>query len=75
MMDNLNKQQLIDEFETMKLIEQDAHDFYVKASQDQNFKDDKIRNCFTRIAQDEHHHVELVDQIINILRNCLCTVD
>jgi hypothetical protein len=29
-----NKQQLISEFETKKLIEQDAHDFYIKASQE-----------------------------------------
>ena len=75
MMDNLNKQQLIDEFETMKLIEQDAQDFYVKASKGPGVKDEKIRNCFTKIAEDERHHIELVDQIINILRNCLCLVE
>ncbi len=74
-MDNLNKQQLIDEFETMKLIEQDAHDFYLKASQNPSVKDDMIRNCFSKIAEDERHHIELVDRIISTLRNCLCPVD
>ena len=71
MMDNLNKQQLIDEFGTMKLIEQDAHDFYIKASQDPNVKDEMIRNCFSKIAEDELYHIELVDRIINTVRNCL----
>ena len=67
-MENLNKQQLIDEFETMKLIEQDAHDFYIKASQDPSVADDTIRNCFTKIAEDERHHIELVDRIINTVK-------
>ena len=70
-MENLNTQQLIDEFEAMKLIEQDAHDFYIKASQDPSVADDKIRNCFTKIAEDEQHHIELVDRIINTVKNCL----
>ena len=74
-MDNLNKQKLLNEFETMKLIEQDAHDFYVKASQDPSVKDEKIRKCFSRIAEDEQYHIELVDRIINILTNCLCPVN
>ena len=69
-MDNLNMQQVISEFETMKLIEQDACDFYIKASQDPNVQDEKIRNCFRSIAKDEQHHIELVDQIINTLKNC-----
>ena len=75
MMDNLNKQQLISEFETMKLIEQDAHDFYVKASHDPSVKDEDIRNVFTKIAEDEQYHIELADRIINILKNCLCPAD
>jgi len=70
-MDNAAKQKLISEFGTMKLIEQDAHDFYLKASQDPSLEDKKVRNCFGRIAQDEQHHVELVDRITNILKNCL----
>jgi rubrerythrin len=71
MMNNLNKQQLLSEFETMKLIEQDAHDFYVKVSQDSNVNNEKIRNCFSKIARDEQHHIELVGRIINTLKNCL----
>lgn len=70
-MDDFNKQKLVSEFGMMKMIEQDAHDFYVKASQDRNVKDQKIRNCFERIAEDERHHIELVERIINIIKNCL----
>jgi len=69
-MENLNKQKLVSEFETMKMIEQDAHDFYVQVSQDRNVKDEKIKNCFNRIAEDELYHIELVERIINIVRNC-----
>ncbi len=73
-MDDFNKQKLVNEFGMMKMIEQDAHDFYVKVSQDPNVKDQKIRNCFGRIAEDERHHIELVDRIINIVRSCTCPV-
>jgi rubrerythrin len=73
-MDDFNKQKLVSEFGMMKMIEQDAHDFYVKASQDRNVKDQKIRKCFDRIAEDELHHIELVDRIINIIRNCTSPV-
>lgn len=69
-MENQNKQRLVSEFETMKMIEQDAHDFYVKVSQDRNVKDQKLKNCFERIAEDERRHIELVERIINIVRNC-----
>ena len=69
-MENLNKQKLVSEFETMKMIEQDAHDFYVQVSQDRNVKDEKIKTCFRKIAEDELHHIELVERIINIVRNC-----
>ena len=73
-MDDFNKQKLVSEFGMMKMIEQDAHDFYVKASQDRNVKDEEIRKCFGGIAEDERHHIELVERIINIVRNCTSPV-
>lgn len=69
-MDDFNKQKLVSEFGMMKMIEQDAHDFYVKVSQDRNVKDQKIKKCFERIAEDERRHIELVERIINIIKNC-----
>jgi rubrerythrin len=71
MMDNSNKQKLVNEFGTMKLLEQDAYEFYLKASQDESVKDEEVRNCFRIIAEDEQHHIEVIDRIRNILNNCL----
>ena len=70
-MNNQNKENILGEFNTMKILEQDAHDFYLRASQDPDIKDDKVKNHFSRIAKDEQYHIELVEQIINIVTNCL----
>ena len=70
-MDSAIKQNLLNEFETMKLIEQDAREFYLKASTDPSVTDLKVRNCLGKIAEDEGHHVELVERIMTILKNCL----
>ncbi len=70
-MDNTTKQGLLNEFETMKLIEQDARDFYLKASRDPSVTDQKVCNCLGKIAEDEGHHIELVDRIMTIVKNCL----
>jgi len=70
-MDNITKQKVLSEFETMKLLEQNAHEFYSQALENPSLTDQNIRNCFQRIAEDESHHVELVDRIINIITNCL----
>jgi rubrerythrin len=67
----MTKQKTLSEFETMKLIEQNAHEFYLKASENPSLTDQSVRNCFSKIAEDEKHHVVLVDRIINILTNCL----
>ena len=70
-MDNITKQKVLSEFETMKLLEQNAHEFYTKALENPGLTDQNTRNCFQKIAKDEEHHVELVDRIINITTNCL----
>ena len=70
-MDSATKQNLLNEFETMKLIEQDAREFYLKTSSDPSVIDQKVRNCLGKIAEDEGHHIELVDRIMNIIKNGL----
>jgi rubrerythrin len=70
-MDSAIKHKIIGEFETMRLIEQDAHELYLKASMDPGVTDPKVRTCFQRIATDEQRHVDLVERIMNIVRNCL----
>jgi len=70
-MNDAIKQKLLNEFDTMRLIEEDAHEFYLRASTDPNVTDQGVRKCFGAIAEDEWNHVELVERIMNILRNCL----
>lgn len=70
-MDNATKRKLLGEFNTMKLIEQDAQEFYAKASVDPSITDLNIRNCFCKIAEEEKYHMELVDRIMNIINNCM----
>ena len=55
----------------MKLIEQDAREFYLKASNDPDVTDPKLRDSLVKIAEDEAHHVELVERIMTIVKNCL----
>jgi rubrerythrin len=71
MTDNAVKQQILSEFETMKLFEQDACNFYRKAATDPLVTDNQTRDHLRQIAEDEKHHVELVNRIINIIKNCL----
>lgn len=70
-MNSPTKQQLINEFEIMKSIEQQAHDFYIKAADDPIASDPAISGKLRQIAQDEQKHIQIVDQIINIVTNCL----
>jgi rubrerythrin len=70
-MDNITKEKVLGEFKTMKLLEQNAQEFYSKALENPSLTDTNTRNCFQKIAEDESHHVELVDRIINIITNCL----
>lgn len=70
-MNSPTKKQLIHEFETMKSIEQQAHDFYLKAAEDPIAADPRISDRLRQIAEDEQHHLELVGRIINIIGNCL----
>ena len=71
MTDNAVKQKILSEFESMKLIEQDAHRFYCDAAEDTIVTDRSMRNHLQQIAEDENHHTELVDRLINIIQNCL----
>lgn len=70
-MNNATKRKLLGEFNTMKFIEQDAHEFYIKASTDPNVTELGINNSFHKIAEEEKYHMELVGRIINIINNCM----
>lgn len=70
-MDKAAKRKLLSEFSTMKLIEQDAHEFYINASQNPGVSDPEMHNCFRKIAEEEKYHMGLVERIMNILNNCV----
>ena len=70
-MNDAIKHKLLGEFETMRLIEKDAHEFYLKASTDPSVTQPTVRKSFSKIAEDERRHVELVGRIMNIIRNCV----
>ena len=38
---------------------------------DPSLTDQKARDCLGKIAEDEAHHVELVERIMTIVKNCL----
>ena len=70
-MDTAIKRKLLGEFNTMKLIEQDAHEFYVRASQNPDVSDPEICRCFRKIAEEEKYHMGLVERVMNIINNCI----
>ena len=66
-----DKQALINDFDTMRSFEADARDFYRRAAQDPLVTDPSMRQHLEEIAEDEQRHVEVVDRIMHIIRNCI----
>jgi rubrerythrin len=68
---NQNKEKIISEFEMMKDFELTAKNLYIKITKSPDVKDRKIKDVFTKIAEDEQRHADLVQKIINIATNAL----
>lgn len=66
---NPDKAKVIKEFETMKSFELSARDLYVQIAGDPRVGARKIRDAFTRLADDERRHADLVQEIIDLLRD------
>ena len=62
-----DKDKIIGEFETMKSFEASARDLYIRISSDPRVEDERIKDTFKIIAEDEQNHVELVQKIIDIV--------
>ena len=62
-----DKNKIIGEFETMKSFEASARDLYIRISSDPRVEDERIKNTFKMIAEDEQQHVELVQKVIDIV--------
>jgi rubrerythrin len=68
---NQSKKRILSEFEMMREFEVSARDLYIKITKSPDVKDPKIKDIFTKIADDEQRHSELVQKIINITNNAL----
>jgi uncharacterized metal-binding protein len=68
---NRNKEKIISEFEMMKDFELTVKDLYIRITNSPDVKDQNIKDIFAKIAEDEQHHSELVQKIINIATNAL----
>lgn len=68
---NRNKEKIISEFEMMKDFELTVKALYIKIVSSPDVKDRKIKDIFTKIADDEQRHADIVQKIINIATNVL----
>lgn len=66
-----SKKDLIDEFEMMKSVEESSRDLYRRICEDSRVQQPELKKIFSRIADDEQRHIELVGKIINIIQNTL----
>jgi hypothetical protein len=68
---NQNKKKIISEFEMMRDFELTARDLYIKIYSSPDVKEQKVKDIFTKIAEDEQRHADIVQKIINIATNAL----
>jgi rubrerythrin len=68
---NANKAKIISELATMKSYELSARDLYRQIAADPQVVEPEIRDAFTRLAEDEHRHAELVQEIIDLVEKAL----
>ncbi len=65
------KQKLVDDFEIMKGIEESARRTYLKVAADEHVIDEQAKNVFLKIAGDEERHIQLVQQVLDIIKKQL----
>lgn len=63
---NISKEKLIDAFEELYLIEKKAHDLYSKILAEEIPENE--RHTIQAIHDDEEHHMKIVKEIINIIK-------
>lgn len=65
------KDQILSEFDTMRLIEGSARDFYREIVVDPRVDSPEVKSMFAHIADEEQRHIEIVDRIIHLVRTSL----
>jgi len=68
---NRNKEKIISEFEMMKDFELTVKDLYIRITKSPDVKEQRIKDIFAKIAEDEQRHADIVQKIINIATNAL----
>lgn len=68
---NQNKEKIISEFEMMRDFELTARDVYIRITKSPDVKEQRIKDIFAKIAEDEQRHADIVQKIINIASNAL----
>ena len=68
---NRDKGKIIGEFGTMKSFELSAHELYTGIAHDDRVGEQKVKDAFTKLAEDERRHADIVQEIINIVSNAL----
>jgi hypothetical protein len=68
---NQNKEKIISEFEMMRDFELTARDVYIRITKSPDVKEQRIKDIFAKIAEDEQRHADIVQKIINIAANAL----
>jgi rubrerythrin len=66
-----DKAKIVSEFATMKSFELSARDLYREIAGDLRVAETRIRDAFRRLAEDEHRHAELVQEIIDLIGKTL----
>ena len=68
---NQDKGKIVGELATMKSFELSARDLYREIAGDSRVAERKIRDAFMALAEDEHRHAELVQEIIDLVNEAL----
>jgi rubrerythrin len=68
---NQSKLEIISEMKMMKDFELTARDLYVKVANSPDVQQRQIRDTFANMAREEQEHADIVQKIINIIKNTL----
>ncbi len=68
---NQNKEKIISEFEMMKDFELSTRGLYIEIVGSPDVENQKVKDIFSKIADDEQRHADIVQKIINIATNAL----
>jgi rubrerythrin len=66
-----SKEKIVGEFETMKSFELSAKDLYARIAVDPTVRQKKVKDTFAALAREEQQHAQVVQEIIDLIRQSL----